>query len=142
MERFILQRSKEDKNLLVCTDTTNKIVCRFEFGKFNETQQFTMLEDCDVNANQLATIMSEFGDYLFNNHYFSAMPYNDELCRVYLANTIKKHRERLGWSVYQLSKSSCVQITNIQRIENGQYSARFDTVMRLLVAMNIDISYL
>lgn len=68
MERFIIQPS-ETPNLWVCTDQTNGIVCVFEQGKFNDTQQFTLLEDSKASANQLATIAREMGDWLRENHY-------------------------------------------------------------------------
>lgn len=67
--RFILQQS-EKKNHWVCTDQVNKIVVTFENGKFNDTQNYTLLEDFDnANVMQLAKIAAEIGDWLRDNHY-------------------------------------------------------------------------
>jgi len=69
MERFILQQS-EKADHWVCTDTENCIVCVFQKGKFNDTQKFEMLEDFNPdNFSQLSKIMSDFGNWLRENHY-------------------------------------------------------------------------
>lgn len=48
----------------------NKIVCVFENKKYNETQEFTTLEDFDpANYMQLAKIVREMADWLRENHY-------------------------------------------------------------------------
>lgn len=47
MERFIIQKSAKP-NHWVCTDQTNLIVCVFENHKYNDTQQFELLEDFDT----------------------------------------------------------------------------------------------
>jgi len=75
MNRFILQKSQTQLNGWVCTDTENGIVCVFENGKFNETQQFTILEDDEnPDANILAKIVNEMAKWLRDNHYKKAMP--------------------------------------------------------------------
>lgn len=68
MERFILQTSTKP-NQWVCTDQENGLVCKFEQGKFNDTQQFTMLDEGKVPPAQLASILREMGDWLSENHY-------------------------------------------------------------------------
>ena len=55
--------------------------------------------------------------------------------REVLARMIKTEREKKGWSIYQLSKESGVQINHISRIEQGLFSARYDTIEKLLQAM-------
>ena len=70
MDRFDLQNSNQQPGWLVCTDSENLIVCRFEAHKFNETQQVTMLEDApapDVMA--IARAMRKMADWLRENHY-------------------------------------------------------------------------
>lgn len=69
MKRFIIQKSKKP-NHWVCTDQTNLIVCVFENHKYNDTQQFELLEEFDTaNAQELATYAREMGDWLRENHY-------------------------------------------------------------------------
>ncbi len=56
----------------VCTDTENGIVCVFEHGEFNDTQQFTLLEDMKHDANLpniIAKAVREMADWLRDNHY-------------------------------------------------------------------------
>jgi hypothetical protein len=75
MERFIIQQSECKPNHWVCTDTENKIVCIFEQSKFNDTQEFTLLEDIkNPDASQLAKAANDMADWLYNNHYKKAMP--------------------------------------------------------------------
>ena len=136
--RFLLQRSETVENRLVCTDTENQIACTFEFGRYNETQKFTFLDEEKIkgmNASDIARIMREFGEFLAVNHYFSAMPFDNDACRAVVARKIKTEREKKGWSIYQLSKESGVQINHISRIEQGLFSARYDTIEKLLHAI-------
>lgn len=74
MARYILQKSTNRKNWLVCTDTVNGIVCMFERNAFNETQEFTFLEDHEADALELARLMREMADWLFDNHYTEIFP--------------------------------------------------------------------
>ena len=68
--RFIIQKSQTQPNGWVCTDTENGIVCMFENGSFNDTQQFTILEDVECpDANALARAANEMGEWLRENHY-------------------------------------------------------------------------
>lgn len=77
--RFKLEKSKEQLNNWVLTDTENLVVIRFEEHMFNETQRVTVLDDSELLkhsncANELAHIMSEMGDYMFSHWYSVAMP--------------------------------------------------------------------
>lgn len=70
MERFILQKSEKQKDGFVCTDTVNGLVCQFTAHKFNDTQQFTFLEDVEQpNPLAIARILREMSDWLRDNHY-------------------------------------------------------------------------
>ena len=67
--RFLIQKS-EKPNHWVVTDTVNNIVCVFENHKFNDTQQFTLLEDVrHLDVLELAKSPREMGDWLRENHY-------------------------------------------------------------------------
>ena len=69
-ERFILQKSQTQPNGWVCTDQENLIMCIFENGKFNDTQQFTIFNDIEKpDANKLARIANEMAEWLRENHY-------------------------------------------------------------------------
>lgn len=71
MERYLLQKSTEQNNWYVATDTLAGIVIKFEKGKFNETQKATMIEDLNFHEGtptRLATAMKELTDWLVNNH--------------------------------------------------------------------------
>lgn len=66
--RYKLEKS-EKENHWVCTDVDNLIVCTFENQNFNDNQKFTLLENCKADANVIAKLMSEMGDWLFKHHY-------------------------------------------------------------------------
>lgn len=75
MERFIIQHSQTQPDGWVCTDQENGIVCRFREHQFNETQQFTFLEDVPLpDATAIARMVREMADWLRSNHYNKAMP--------------------------------------------------------------------
>jgi len=74
MKRFILQKSETHPEGWVCTDTENGIVCVFDDKQFNETQQFTILEDIEKpDANKLAKAVNEMAEWLRENHYEKAL---------------------------------------------------------------------
>lgn len=75
MERYILQLSELKQNHWVCTDRENMLMCVFEEKKFNETQQFSFIEEPKTkNPTQLARIANEMAEWLRTNHYKKSMP--------------------------------------------------------------------
>ena len=69
MARYILQKAQQVTDGWVCTDTENGIVCRFQAHKFNDTQEFTFLEDVEQpDALKIARLMREMGDWLGEHH--------------------------------------------------------------------------
>ena len=79
MNRFKLEKSQEQPDWWVLTDTMNLIVVRFEEHKFNETQKVSILEESkflnmDNCALELAHIMTEIGDYMFSHWYSIVFP--------------------------------------------------------------------
>lgn len=67
-DRYLVKKS-EKENHWVCADQHYKVVAVWEHGKFNETQDITMLEDFDPkHYMELAKVMRELGDYLAKNH--------------------------------------------------------------------------
>ncbi len=75
MDKFVIKKSKNRRGWYVCTDTENLIVCKFKAHRFNDTQDFTILEEskfypvtADV-AVILSRIAAEMGDWLRSNHY-------------------------------------------------------------------------
>lgn len=69
MERFLLQKSTTMADGYVVTDTVNNIVITFKKKQYNDTQHVTYRND-EVNADavQLARIMREIGQWLYENH--------------------------------------------------------------------------
>lgn len=66
-ERYVLQTPSE--GVCVATDTKYGIVVKYEKGKFNDTQEVTVLADVknpDVKA--FAKAMRELSDWLISNH--------------------------------------------------------------------------
>lgn len=75
MGRFKLERSIQQEDWWVLTDTENMIVCRFREHQFNETQLFTVLEQLSQQQIlQMPTTMREMGDWMAGHHYNIAMP--------------------------------------------------------------------
>lgn len=139
--RFILQKSKTKANGFVCTDTANGIVCEFEKHSYNETQKFTALEDSNVDAEDMATIMREFGDWLYENYPYVALPIDEQSTRQYFGRQLAKLRKAKGLTYYKLAQLAGLQPINVQRIEEGKYGARIDTIIRLLDVLDARIDF-
>ena len=65
--KYIIQKS-ETPGWWVVTDTENLVVVKFQEHKFNETQQVTMLEECNLSALQIARVMREMDDWVAAHH--------------------------------------------------------------------------
>ena len=134
-ERFIIKQSKELPNHWVCTDTKYNLVCKFEEGLFNSTQEIIELDDATHEANELATAVREMADWLNTN-------YNDLVFRNYrdfIANRIKELRAKQGLSQEELASLSGLNRPNIARIEGGKYNMTIDTLGNIADALNCKI---
>lgn len=65
--KYLIQQS-EEPGWWVVTDTENLVVLKFQEHRFNEPQKVTMLEDCNLSALQIASIMREMGDWVAAHH--------------------------------------------------------------------------
>lgn len=68
MERYKIEQMKVMPELFIVSDCETDTFCMFEKGKFNETQEF-INETKRYNAQELAAICREMGDWLLINHY-------------------------------------------------------------------------
>lgn len=64
MARFKLDEPQQ--GLYIVEDTESGLLCMFEKGKFNETQEFSNIPK--TNPMQIPTLMRELGDWLAENH--------------------------------------------------------------------------
>lgn len=64
MSRFKIDEPQE--GLYIVEDTDSGLLCMFEKGKFNETQDFRDIPQ--GNPMQIPTLMRELGDWLVENH--------------------------------------------------------------------------
>lgn len=79
MNRFKLEKSKEQPGWWVLTDTKNLVVIKFEEHKYNETQKVYLLKESEMISSpdietKLACIMREMGEYMYTHWYSIAMP--------------------------------------------------------------------
>ena len=67
-DNYLLQPSAT-KGWWVVTDIKRNIVVKFQQGKFNDTQQNTILfDDATMNELEYATAMRELGEYMIQYH--------------------------------------------------------------------------
>lgn len=79
MNRFKLEKSKEQPGWWVLTDIKNLVVIKFEEHKYNETQKVYLLKESEMISSpdietKLARIMREMGEYMYTHWYSIAMP--------------------------------------------------------------------
>ena len=79
MNRFKLEKSKEQPGWWVLTDIKNLVVIKFEEHKYNETQKVYLLKESEMISSpdietKLARIMREMGEYMSTHWYSIAMP--------------------------------------------------------------------
>lgn len=77
MNKYKLEKSKEQQGWWVVTDTINLIVVRFQEHRFNDTQKVTLLNGDNVasmdEAMARVRALREMADWMRENHYNIAM---------------------------------------------------------------------
>lgn len=66
MIRYQIDEIKEFPGTYIVEDCRTGVICMFEKGRFNETQNFRNLPI--HNPMSLPKIMREMGDWLYKNH--------------------------------------------------------------------------
>ena len=145
MPKYILQKSDKRPLGWVLTDTENLIVCRFTEGRFNETQQITLLEDADPRmVMEMPRIMREMADWLAQNHYelvFTSPQLITQEARKDVGESIRRAREAKGLSQRQLGKLTGLAHNHIGRIERGKYNVTVDTLAVIANALGVKITF-
>lgn len=118
----------------VLTDTEKKIMIEFEQHKFNETQKVSFLDDTmTIDAKELASIMSQMGDWMFANAYYIGMPLDD--CRAWCSYILNKEMQEQGVTVEELSEKSGFRTYTIEKILEGKFVLKVRDMVAILSAL-------
>lgn len=146
MSKYLLQKSNKDPLWWVLTDTEHEIVCRFKEGEFNETQQFTPLNDIsEYDVSKLPAIANRIAEWLQDNHYeivFSSPQTITKTARERIGQQIKEAREAKGWTLRHLAKLTGIAFNHIGRIEAGRYNVTVDTLAVLAAALGVELKFI
>jgi len=143
--RYLLQRSERDPLWWVATDTEAQIVCRFKEGEFNETQQYTPLNDAEPApdlAVNLAAVASGISEWLQDYHYeliHSSPTAIKHEARERIGNQVRLARETEGYTQAELGFLVGLARSHIARIEQGKYNVSVDTLAVIAHALNAKI---
>lgn len=139
--RYILQKSKEGPPWWVLTDTQMQLVCKFKEGDFNDSQQFTPLEE-GQGVTALASAAREMTDWLVENYpeivFWSPVRIKEEARRD-LGEEIRAAREAAGYTLRELAKVTGIAFNHISRIEQGRYNVTLDTLALIANALGMQI---
>lgn len=136
MRRFLLQRSTQQENWWVLTDTRKGIVIKFEQGKFNKTQQITYLEDIELNPTAIAHDLRIMADWLAQYYYHLAVEnpqpsFDREYHRKMIGVRLRELRNANRMTIDDVAEATGIHRTNISKIENGKYGFTIDVVNQL-----------
>lgn len=141
--KYLLQKSHDTEFGWVLTDTEHGVVCRFNEGDFNGSQQFTILEDVrKEDVGELPRIVREMGDWLAENHYeivFSSPQRIVLGARKSVGEQLKAAREAKGYTLRYLARLTGIANNHISRIEAGRYNATIDTIAIIAAALGAEI---
>lgn len=142
MERYTLQKSSERPLWWTLTDTQVGIVCRFEEGRYNDTQEFTFIEGVDIDVMQVAKATAEMAQWLRETHYelvFSSPTLIKESARRKVGEALRKARDAKGWTVRHVQQLTGIAANHVSRIEQGRYNVTLDTMAILADALGVEI---
>lgn len=141
--KYLLQKSHDTEFGWVLTDTEHGVVCRFNEGDFNGSQQFTILEDVrKEDVGELPRIVREMGDWLAENHYEIVFTSPQRIvldARKSVGEQLKAAREAKGYTLRYLAKLTGIANNHISRIEAGRYNATIDTIAVIATALGAEI---
>lgn len=138
----------EDKNGFAVTDTTNNVVCKFNFCHFNDTANVTPLDDkTELSAVNAAIINRQLADFVFAKLRPFAQICNVEQLREFVSNRVMQMRNARSWSRYKLSAKTYkifgekqgITSTQIRDLEENRFIPRIDTLYKVIVAL-LDVS--
>lgn len=143
--RYLLQQSDTEPLWWLVTDTEAQVVCRFKEGEFNDSQQFTVLNDIHSKEEvlKLAGVAQGIADWMRENHYeliFSSPTKIIEEARERIGEQLRTARERKGWTLRHLGQLTGIAFNHIGRIEAGKYNVTVDTIARLCAALGLKIT--
>lgn len=149
-KRFLIQPSNEKEGWIVVTDRKNGIVCRFKEGYYDDTQEFTVLNDIHPEesapgaaASNLASAANEITAYLMENHQKLMIPIKEirEETRKRIGQTIRNLRHDSGMSVRDLAAAAGVGVGHIARLETGKYGASIDILAQIADVFDMEIDF-
>lgn len=142
--RYLLQKSETDPLWWILTDTDENISCRFKEGEFNETQQFTPLNDIsEYDMESLPAIVKDMADWLRQNHYeiiFTSPQATAAKSRKDIGRQIRELRESEDIGLSHLSKITGIKENRLNRIEEGKYNVDTDTLSIIAEALGKRLS--
>lgn len=143
MERYTLEKSSERPLWWVLTDTEGGLVCCFEEGRFNDTQEFTFLEGVRINPLQVARLVNDMAQWARDTHYEILMTSPTAIkdkARQSVGEQLRKAREAKGWAVHYVERLTGIANNHISRIEQGKYNVTLDTVAVLADALGVKVT--
>ena len=141
-DRFVLQKSAEDKGWWVATNKPGNIVAKFKEGLFNETVKITALED--ASPLEHASAIRELSEWLAYFHADLVSGDEEEvkgLNRLRIGRQIRLARIGKNLTVRQLAELSGVPFQNITKIENGKYNVSIDILNKICRALGLKIYF-
>ncbi|WP_301048928.1 MULTISPECIES: helix-turn-helix domain-containing protein [Muribaculaceae] len=143
MERYTLEKSAERPLWWVLTDTEGGLVCCFEEGRFNDTQEFTFVEGVRIDPLQVARLVNEMAQWVRDTHYEILMTSPTAIkdkARQSVGEQLRKARESKGWTVRYVERLTGIANNHISRIEQGKYNVTLDTVAVLADALGVKVT--
>ena len=146
-KRFLIQPSHYNEGWVVVTDRDNGIVCRFKEGYYDDTREFTVLNDIIPDkGNQgakLARTANEIAAFLMENHPKLLIPIKEirEVTRKRIGQTIRNLRHDAGMSVRDLAEAAGITHSHIVRLESGKYGASIDILAQIADVFDMEINF-
>ena len=141
--RYTLQPS-EKTGWYVVADTANLFIVRFQEHRYNETAQIKQIKDFPLDAQKVATLLREVGEWLAEHHRDKLFPVSlkDEQTgemfdvtastREELGQYLHDLRVAKGWSVRRFAEASGLSPATVVNMEGGKFTARMDIVNKYI----------
>ncbi|MDE6285114.1 MAG: helix-turn-helix domain-containing protein [Bacilli bacterium] len=139
--RYTLHPSTEDKSTMICVDTKTGFTIEYKIGKFNDTQECTVMGYDTVTSvleqinDMTQWLLSKFDKsmWLLDEKFYIKQ------VRTAVSTLISENRAKMGLSVHEVAAASGISANNLSNIENGKYSVSVEILNRIATVLNFTI---
>lgn len=113
------------------------VTVTFQEGSYNETSEVVVIESLKSDIGKCFKLSNEIADWIFQNHYELAFPFEDSLGKV-IGRSVKEKADKLGVNNTILQQENIVTPFTMRKILKGE-KVETSTLFRVLNYLDLTL---